>query len=185
MRAKGKRLVVILCLIVAAFAGLSFSKPGRIQYHKWRVSAAKAEYRRLRAGEYSLSDTLRELFLGKPRTWTQVESTWKHHEQALVDLDYLHRIQYYARRGKVPLMGDPEFARVVLQMDKVCPCWSYTVSESTLIVTATKQGLELWKQLAPSVGLQPDKPQKNCRRKQKSSTKFFNLPDYSIPAGKL
>src|SRR5216110_1744012 len=100
MRAKSKRAVVFAPLIIAVLIGLSFSKPARIEYHKWRVTAAKSEYQRLLVGEHRLSDTLRELLTAKPVTWQEVRARWKRHEQALVDLGYLGRVEYYARRGK-------------------------------------------------------------------------------------
>src|SRR5437867_12883881 len=122
------RIRKLLWLIVPIIVALSLSKPARIQYHKWHITAAKREYQRLLEGKHLFKDTLHELLLGHGVTWQEVRARWKRHEQALVDLGYLHRVEYYARRGKVPLIGDPEFARVIGQMDKGCPWRSYTIS---------------------------------------------------------
>ena len=155
--------------LVIVFLALAFSKPGRIQYHKWRVTAAKREHLRLASGQYRFTDQLREVFIGRTRTWAEIESAWKRHEQALVDLGFMKRVEYYARRGNVPSKANPGFAAVIHQIEQACPWWSYRVSqtESSLTVTATPEALELWKKLAPSVNLQEDKPKPDARRRSK------------------
>jgi hypothetical protein len=112
---------------------------------------------------------MRELLLARPVTWERVRSSWRYHEQRLVDLGFLHRREYYARRGKVPTRADPDFSRALDQMEKTCPWWSFAASESgiSLTITATKEGLELWKELAPPLKLQEDKPSKEGCRNQK------------------
>jgi hypothetical protein len=171
MRANGKRAVIIFCTILAILIPLCLSKPGRIQYHKWRFIAAKREYLRLARGEYRFADKTRELFLGKPLTWPEVETKWKYHEQALVDLGFLGRVTYYARRGKVPSQFAPEFLRISQQMDRASPAWSYRISDpqTSVTIAADKEGLDLWKKLAPSVGLQEDKPKDEGRTCPKKS----------------
>src|SRR5688500_12490336 len=108
MRAGGrKRLGFILIASAVVLLAFAFSKPGRIQYHKWRVTAAKREYDRLARGEYRFADKARELFLGRTLTWPEVESRWKRPEQALVDLGFMQRVTYYARRRTVPSQFAP------------------------------------------------------------------------------
>jgi hypothetical protein len=156
----------LTCLLIAIFLALGLSKPVRIRYHKWRLIAAKQEYLRLARGEYRFSDKMRELFLGRTLTWAEVEADWKKHEDALVQLGLLRRVDYYPRRGNVPSRADPGFAAAIQKMDAACPCWSYRASKSEdgFTVTATKECLELWKSLAASVGLQPNKPKPDDRR---------------------
>lgn len=174
---KGRRFILGALGVVLLLLGFGFSTPARIQYHKWRVTAAKGEHLRLARGEYRFSDQLRELFLGRTRTWAEVESAWRRHEQALVDLGFMKRVEYYARRGNVPTRANPEFARLIQQMDRTSPWWSYRVSQSqaSLTVTATPEALALWKKLAPSVRLQEDKPKPEGRRR---SRKCGRCPRY-------
>jgi len=155
---------------LAVLLVLAFSRPVRIEYHKWRLRAAKADYERLRSGEYQFTDKARELLLAKPVTWEEVRAAGKLHEQKLVEAGFLHRQEYYARRGEVPTRGDPEFRQVIDQMDQGDPYWSYFVgqSASSLTVTATKDGLQLWEKLAPTIGLQEDKLKKEGTSQGKS-----------------
>ena len=173
-RRKTLRWVAVACLVLAFLFALAFSKPVRLEYHKWRLIAAKREHLRLSRGEHRFSDAVREILLAKPVTWADVRAAWAHHEQKLVDLGFLHRKEYYARRGQVPTRADPDFARVIDQMEKACPWWSYSVSasQSGLTVTATKEGLELWKKLAPSIKLREDKPTKEGRRSHKCGRRY-------------
>lgn len=157
----------LVCLVVIIVIGsLASSKPVRIRYHKWRLAVAKQEHLRLGRGEYRFSDKVRELLLGGTLTWAEVETKWKRHEDALVELGYLLRVEYFARRGKVPPKSNPEFAAAIQKMDAACPLWSYRVSksETSLTVTGTKHCLELWKKLAPSAGLQEEQPTAEDRR---------------------
>ena len=133
------------------------------------ASLPQREHLRLARGEYRFSDQLRELFLGRTRTWAEIESAWKCHEQALVDLGFMQRVEYYARRGSVPSKANPEFARAIQQMDEACPWWLYRVSQTgaSITITATPKALEFWKNLVPSAGLQEDKPKKEGRRRSK------------------
>ena len=110
---------------------------------------------------------MRELLLGKPVTWAEVEARWKHHEEALVQAGFLKRVEYYPRRGKLPSKANKEFAAILQQMDGACPHWSYRASksETSLTVTASQEGLELWKKLAPTIGLREEKPTKEGHRR--------------------
>jgi len=165
-RNRWRRFGVVALIVIAAAIALAFSKPSRIRYHKWRLIAAKQEHLRLARGEYRFSDNMRELFLGRTLTWVEVDGAWKNHEDALVRLGFLKRMEYYARRRNVPSRADPNFASAIAKMDAACPYWSYRVSKSedSLTVTATKECLELWKSLAPGIGLQPNKPGAEDRR---------------------
>lgn len=179
MRPKRKALrwIGAGCVALAVLLAVAFSRPVRVEYHKWRLTAAKREHVRLGRGEYRFSDRVRES-IGNPLTWNEVLAAWKGHEQSLVELGVLYRKEYYARRGKIPTRANPDFVRVIQQMEQICPWWGYAVStsESSLTVTATQEGLELWKKLAPSLGLQEDKPTKEGRHRKKCGRRQRGSP---------
>src|SRR6266850_4236148 len=91
LRRKTLRGIGVVCLVLAVLLVLAFSRSVRIEYHKWRLRAAKADYERLRSGEYQFTDKARELLLAKPVTWEEVRAAGKLHEQKLVEAGFLHR----------------------------------------------------------------------------------------------
>jgi len=159
---RGWPWVLCLLLLIALIASLS---PVQIQYHKLRLQSAKARKTRLLAQNPSPLDKF-WLFLGSPVAGQELDAAIRRHEDALVDLRFLFRAEYYPRRGTVPTRANSAFAAIIEKMDVACPSCSYRVSKSkdSLTATATKKCLELWKSIAPNAGLQPNKPSPDDRR---------------------
>ena len=145
------RGTIILGLVaVLTIASISVvSRNGRVAYHKWRLAAAMENARTAGEGKPTAAQEFVALLRGNPRTSTEYEDAWRHHEEALVKLNVLTRREFTlpkavasADRGRIIDAAEREFGSKGL--------WSVTTSSSdshVVLVTALPADIPRWEQL--------------------------------------
>ena len=127
--------------------------PVQVEYHKWRLKAAKANSARLQTEGLSGMDELQAIVRRRPMSSDDYDHLAVKHGNALVRLGFLQRLEFRIESNDALLQR--RLANTLSDMNANCEWWTYHVStpSTNLIVIGCSGGLESWKEAAQGMPL--------------------------------
>ena len=140
MKQNRKQLAIYATLWVAAgmvILALIFNKALNIEYHKWRLKAAKEDYARYGQSPPTWKDEV-GAFLGRtPMTSLEAKAVCQKHEQALALLGYLEYHVFHGPTATADIRECLECMQALARIQQICPWSSCEFSEpGTQVVVA-------------------------------------------------
>jgi hypothetical protein len=121
----------------------------RVPYHQWRFHVAIADYERVRASGYSLTEDFWGLIRGEPLTSSDYESRAREHQEKLVALRHYERREIPLGRAVTDGPRQDELAELAMKRIARDATWAFTFSTgaTSIIVTDKPARFGRWQQL--------------------------------------